>query len=203
MKSSIVFILHQLLFLAAVSCEQFPQNNPHDPVNMEDMDSSVTDAGIPNIIIFERDNEPSIVLLDQSELPGSNNGNGKIEAGETIRLSITLQNEGTQRAEDVRATPLTRSSDRCIKKSEIVDANGVFSSHVNYSNIEPGQLSNVDHTYFFQVTFSRKCTPDEPVDLTVEVTDNKGRFWDLPLQLTPNKPINIEDRDSSVTDAGV
>ena len=172
------------------SCDRYPRDNPIDPVNQpENRDGGAADSGLlepPSLSIFSE-----VSVDDDPQAYPLNNGNGRIEPGESVFLSIRLINHGQTVANGV--TAIVTSESDCVLSTHVQGTRG---APAPYGDIEPGQVSPSDGAPFsFEIGFSPTgCVAGDDVPFTLEATDETGESWELEFDV----PISQSDADLSI-----
>lgn len=127
--------------------------------------------------------------LDDSE----GNGNGEINPGDTIDLSITVKNYGSETANAVSA--VLRSSDVLVT---VLDSTG------SYGDLSPGDTASGD----YRISFSNGCANGQVFHLSLEIEDGEAQIWYSTLGLVSVEPIvayidcAVDDGDNGVPEPG-
>jgi hypothetical protein len=116
-----------------------------------------------------------------------NNGSGTVQPGETVCLSIVLQNTGSEDALDVAATVATANAYVTVLRSDALLPSG----NQTYDSLSSGSTSNV---YFvtnsgtcgsrFGFVVSNSAPAGTVLDFTVQVTSAGGGQWTLAFAKT-------------------
>jgi len=106
-----------------------------------------------------------ITLIDDGTDGSIGNGNGKMDAGETIALDISLTNSGSATATNVEAL-------LAIPTYEFVTLTGMTS----YGTIAPGQTKTSSTRFLFHVDSSAEEWLN-PVRFFLNINDGNGRFY--------------------------
>ncbi len=117
------------------------------------------------------------VVFDQVEVNDytDNNGNGKVDYGETIWLTMTLKNLGTEEAANVSATISTNDAYTSIIQ------NTAF-----FGDIPAGQSLTITDAYQFEVS---QDIPDQHSIVFLLTASNAGKEnWNSYFNLTANAP---------------
>ena len=108
-------------------------------------------------------------LSDSRSHSSRNNGNGRIEAGETIRFVIELRNVGGSTARGVEASLSTASS--CATVETTVAR--------SYRDMDPGESGGPPYApNYIDVEFSvTECSTTETVEFEIEIEDVSENIW--------------------------
>lgn len=119
-------------------------------------------------------NEGAYVVYASNEVDDSQgNNNGFVDFGESISLTIELENAGTEQAENVEVTLTTTNS-------FITITNGVAS----FGNINGGAFITLTNAFTFDV--ATNITDQQVIDFDMEITG--GDTWSSSFQLIANAP---------------
>lgn len=182
-----------LLLLGA--CDPFPRVNPVDPGAVgyapaldagASRDGAATDGPLttrdgsqdvaptgPAELVWVSD-----TLTDARDASPRNNGNGRAEPGETLRMNVTLRNAGGSTARGVSATLLATGACATVQTTT--------RGALNFGSIEPGATAanNAGFGEQFEVTLSpTACVSGSSLGLTVQARDASGSSWPLPFAL--------------------
>ena len=121
-------------------------------------------------------NEPQYVIFDSLALDDSaGNGNGLADIGETVELSITVKNVGSETAENVDVEIL--SDDPHVT---------IIDGQEYYGDIESGALSTSTGGFTIEVAGD---APDlHPLEFTLAAT-NGISVWESPFFITAHAPV--------------
>jgi len=119
---------------------------------------------------------PHIARLKYSLDDAEGNGNGEINPGDTIDLSLTLKNFGTEVANSVSA--ILRSSDELVT---VLDSTG------SYGDLSPSDTASSD----YQISFSNGCVNGQVFHLSLEIQDGEAQVWYSTLGLVSVEPIVV------------
>ena len=119
---------------------------------------------------------PYIARLKYSIDDSVENGNGEINPGETIGLSVTLKNYGSRVAYGVSA--VLRASDELVS---VLDSTG------SYGDLSPGDTVSSD----YQIQVSESCTNGQILSLDLEIEDGAAHTWYSRLRLKSVEPIIV------------
>ncbi len=129
---------------------------------------------------------PHLIRWKYSLDDASGNDNGEPNPGETIDLSVTLKNCGSDTAFGVSA--VLRSSQTLVA---VIDSVGT------YGNLSPGDTASSD----YQVIFSQDCVDGQVFYLPLDIEDGSSGSWNSILSLTTMEPI-VEYVSSVLDDGG-
>ncbi|MFH0778263.1 MAG: C25 family cysteine peptidase, partial [Candidatus Eisenbacteria bacterium] len=101
---------------------------------------------------------------DDAVAPSFGNGDGKVDAGETVEFSLLIRNSGTAAAQGVHA--VVRTNDSFLT---FVD------SSANYGNVNPNSSAFPDVPYLLEV--SRSCPDQHDAICTIEIRDSADSVW--------------------------
>jgi len=108
--------------------------------------------------------EQSILIEDDSE-----NGDGILNPGEMVGLSIPLQNYGTENITGVSATLSTTS--------ELVN---ISSGTIQYGDIDVGEFSTSEN---FIISLSSSAVQSENLGLRLTISDNASNEWESEIHI--------------------
>jgi hypothetical protein len=141
-------------------------------------------------------NRPYIALADYSLNDQQNgNGDGLMNPGEVVKLSISLQNFGNEQADSVGAT--LRSREPLV---------ALIDSFATFGDISPGSMATTLDTFFFAISSLAKN--GEVVSFTLHITDSMGSSWDQAVNLpvaTPHlvyKTHTVDDDGNGIPEPG-
>jgi len=119
----------------------------------------------------------SNTITDARDASPRNNGNGRAEPGETLRMNVTLRNAGGSAARGVTTT--------LVAMGDCATAETTTRGALNFGSIDPGATAtnNAGFGEQFVLTLSPTCAPRSSVDLTLQARDASGAAWNLPFQL--------------------
>ncbi len=134
----------------------------------------IAPAGEPQLVVDE------IRIDDDNEGSSRGNGDGEVNAGETIELRVTLVNQGETAAEEVQAvlTPRTEAA------TAVLD-------HAEWPRLDPGPTTGA--TGLFAVTVDSACAPGDGITLDLTLTAAGGREW------SETAGLRVVDADPRVT----
>lgn len=128
---------------------------------MVDLYAALTDLPKPSVNLYD------YWIDDSTAISANNNGNGVIDAGETVRLYISLHNQGGV-ASNVQVTLDTlRSSGVVDPYFTIVNSSIQLSDIGTYSVRESGEL-------YFEIQVGSDCPNDYLVDFNIHYTYTNG-----------------------------
>jgi len=159
--------IHILFILALLlgGCDEFHWDLPRD--NPMDRNAENTD---------DTEKEAPEISFSQFEVYSDDNTDQKINPGESISLRVYLENTGTQRAVDVRATFTTRSDYiNNLRNNESVDFNSIDPGYETYPEFASSFLN-------FDVSSSTPAGTD--ITFQVEITDGQGNTWEDEFMIT-------------------
>ena len=188
-------------------CDRYPRDNPFDPANnpdnpdggreggvsgdagsdglvIDDLDGAAPDGadGGDGLVIFSEE----ISIDDDPKANPLNNGNGKVDPGEQISLSVRLINRGRTVASGV--TALVSSESDCVLSTQAKGTRGQRVHRAPYGDIAPGQVSpSGNPSVGFEIGFSPNptiCVEGAEVLFTLEATDESGQNWELKFNLS-------------------
>jgi hypothetical protein len=119
---------------------------------------------------------PHLARLKYSLDDAAGNGNGELNPGETVDLSITLKNCGSETAYGVSA--VLQTSQTLVT---IVDSVGT------YGDLSPGDTASSD----YQVNFSPDCVDGQVFYLDLDIEDQVAGSWGSKLGLVSVEPIVV------------
>ncbi|NTW24829.1 MAG: T9SS type A sorting domain-containing protein, partial [Lentimicrobium sp.] len=117
---------------------------------------------------------PYVVYQAHTLNDSQGNNNGQADFGETISLSITLQNIGLQPAENVMATIST--DDSFVTFTDATES---------YGNIAAGGMASIENGFTFQLS---EAVPDNHT-ISFTLTAVSGETWTSQFQLTAFAPL--------------
>jgi hypothetical protein len=169
-----------------------------DPVITEPGDAQLVVSGyncLPHYfpVSFVSGNSAYVVYNAHQIDDTQGNGNGQPDNGETLSLTITLENIGLADASDVLATLTTTNPNVTI-----LDATAP------YGNISAGQQVTVDQG--FTIELSAEVPDQEMIEFTLSAV--AGDTWLSAFQLTANAPVLqageavLTDNDNNIPDPG-
>jgi hypothetical protein len=103
------------------------------------------------------------------------NGNGYVDPGETLELTVSLTNLGDQVAEGVRATLSTADAFTTIMRST-----------VDFDSIDIGGVAEGENP--FTVSLATDCPNGHQVLLSLDIEDDQAHSWEAGLILTILQP---------------
>jgi hypothetical protein len=116
---------------------------------------------------------PFVVRSGETIDDAGGNGNGELNPGETVDLTVVLQNSGTQTVFGVSA--ILRSSDEL---AAVLDSTGT------YGDLSPGDTAGSS----YQVSFSPDAQNGQVFHLTLEIQDDSSNVWSSVLGLMTVAP---------------
>lgn len=124
-------------------------------------------------ISFVSGNSPYVVYLSHTLNDTQGNNNGQADFGETVSLSLTLQNIGLEQAENVDATITT--NDPFVTITDATES---------YGTIEAGEQATVENGFTIQINDQ---VPDNHI-IAFTLTAEAGETWLSEFQVTAFAP---------------
>ena len=135
------------------------QDSAHSVANVYE---AMTRIPKPAVNLYEYSIDDSVSISEK------NNGNGIIDAGETVRLYVSLHNRGGV-ASNVNVSVDT------IRSAGIVDPYFTFTiSELQYSDIGTYSVRDPDQETYFEIVVSQDCPNDYLVDFNIHFTYENG-----------------------------
>ena len=149
-----------------------------DPLVIEPGDAQIVISGyncLPTYypVMFVSGESPYVVYESSLLNDSGGNNNGQADFGETVSLSITLQNIGLAQAQNVTAT--INSNDPFVTITDAVES---------YGNIAPGGQSTVENGYTIQI--SNEVPDNHIIAFTISAVADET--WLSEFQLTAYAP---------------
>lgn len=117
-------------------------------------------------------NEGAYIVLDSYEM-NDDNGNGLAENGESISFNITLENVGSENAENV--TAVLSTNDAYVT---------IINNTANFGLIEGESTANVDDAFAIEI---QNGIPDQH-EITFLITATAGESWTSDFDIIVNAP---------------